>query len=340
MCRQYVLSRATLGATSGTTVTCHFQQSSWIPIVFSVSKILVIDVTVVPDVVPDVVLLKIYCLHIIPSCPHDPRRFQLCSFPKDSSFWCHCGSWCDSWYADEIGHLRQCRWHLQMTYMPADNVPMTCIPVDDMCMTPGVVLHEIGQLRQVRMMCRWHLDVICTWCRWHADNIWMSSAHGVDDMWMTCGQHLDVICTWCGQHADNVWMTSVKSHPKSHSRVIRASSAYRLHIICTLSARDFSPQTIFSQRAENSSAKNEGERDIASKGCKKNLLENEYGNQFFKSHFWELSALTYRWENVFVMVTVRMVCTHPNTNAQVRKCTHDGDSEDGIINLIFGRVIL
>ena len=58
--------------------THHFQQSLWTPIVFSVSKILIIDVTVVPDVVPDVVLLKIYCLHIIPSCPHGPRGPQLC----------------------------------------------------------------------------------------------------------------------------------------------------------------------------------------------------------------------------------------------------------------------
>ena len=28
---------------------------------------------------------------------------------------------------------------------------MMCMPVDDMYMTPGVVLHEIGQLRQVQM---------------------------------------------------------------------------------------------------------------------------------------------------------------------------------------------
>ena len=46
-----------------------------------VPKILVIDVTVVPDLVPDVALLKTYCLHIIPSslrCPYGP---QLC-FPS------------------------------------------------------------------------------------------------------------------------------------------------------------------------------------------------------------------------------------------------------------------
>ena len=55
-----------------------FAQSSWTPIVFPVPKILVIDVTVVPDVVPYVALLKTYCLHIIPSslrCPYQP---QLC----------------------------------------------------------------------------------------------------------------------------------------------------------------------------------------------------------------------------------------------------------------------
>ena len=53
---------------------------------------------------------------------------------------------------------------VRMTYMPADDMRMTCMPADDMpddvrttrgrraddmCMTPGVVLHEIGQLRQV-----------------------------------------------------------------------------------------------------------------------------------------------------------------------------------------------
>ena len=42
-------------------------------IVFPVPKILVINVTVVPDVVPDVALLKTYCLHIIRGslcCPY------------------------------------------------------------------------------------------------------------------------------------------------------------------------------------------------------------------------------------------------------------------------------
>ena len=51
-----------------------FAQSSWTPIVFPVPKILVIDVTVVPDLA----LLKTYCLHIIRGslrCPYGP---QLC----------------------------------------------------------------------------------------------------------------------------------------------------------------------------------------------------------------------------------------------------------------------
>ena len=55
-----------------------FAQSSWTIIVFPVPEILVIDVTVVPDVVPDVAMLKTYCLHIIPGslrCPYGP---QLC----------------------------------------------------------------------------------------------------------------------------------------------------------------------------------------------------------------------------------------------------------------------
>ena len=31
----------------------------------------------------------------------------------------------------------------------ADDVQMTCVSMDNMWMTPGVVLHEIGHLRQV-----------------------------------------------------------------------------------------------------------------------------------------------------------------------------------------------
>ena len=64
------------------TLSAHHPQQSplslWTPIVFPVPKILVIDVTVVPDVVPDVALLKTYCLHIIRGslcCPYGP---QLC----------------------------------------------------------------------------------------------------------------------------------------------------------------------------------------------------------------------------------------------------------------------
>ena len=48
-----------------------------------------------------------------------------------------------------------------------------------------------------------------------------------------------------------------KSPTKSRSRVVHASSACRPHIICTSSAVRFQPQNISSQRAENSSAKNE-----------------------------------------------------------------------------------
>ena len=55
-----------------------FAQFSWTPIVFPVPKILVIDVTVVPDVVPDLALLKTYCLHIIPGSLHCPYGPQLC----------------------------------------------------------------------------------------------------------------------------------------------------------------------------------------------------------------------------------------------------------------------
>ena len=53
---------------------CHPHTSLSCPISCST----IIDVTVVPDVVPDVALLKTYCLHIIPGslrCPYGP---QLC----------------------------------------------------------------------------------------------------------------------------------------------------------------------------------------------------------------------------------------------------------------------
>ena len=48
------------------------------PIVFPVPKILVIDITVVLDAVPDVALLKTYCLHIIHGSLHCPYGPQLC----------------------------------------------------------------------------------------------------------------------------------------------------------------------------------------------------------------------------------------------------------------------
>ena len=46
-----------------------------------------------------------------------------------------------------------------------------------------------------------------------------------------------VICTMCGRCADDICHPPVKSRPKSHSRVIRMSSACCPHIICTSSAR-------------------------------------------------------------------------------------------------------
>ena len=51
-----------------------FAQSSWTHIVFPVPKILVIDVTVVPDLA----LLKTYCLHIIRGSLRCPYGCQLC----------------------------------------------------------------------------------------------------------------------------------------------------------------------------------------------------------------------------------------------------------------------
>ena len=64
-----------------------FAQSSWTPIVLPVPKILGIDVTVVPDVVPDLALLKTFCLHIICGsfcCPYGPQYCVSC--PKNISY--------------------------------------------------------------------------------------------------------------------------------------------------------------------------------------------------------------------------------------------------------------
>ena len=66
--------------------------------------------------------------------------------------------------------MRSAADDMWMTYLPADNVRMTCScrwrvqmtcgrRADDMHMTPGVVLHEIRQLRQV---CRRRADDVQT----------------------------------------------------------------------------------------------------------------------------------------------------------------------------------
>ena len=58
------------------------------------------------------------------------------------------------------------------------------MPADDMCMTPGVVLNEIGQLRQVQMTSVDEVQMTYA-CGQRSDDIWMSSAHGADDVQMT-----------------------------------------------------------------------------------------------------------------------------------------------------------
>ena len=51
-------------------------------------------------------------------------------------------------------------------------------------------------------------------------------------------------CQACGWRPDDICHLPVKSHPKSHSRVIRMSSAGHLHVVRTSSARDFNSQNI------------------------------------------------------------------------------------------------
>ena len=63
-----------------------------------------------------------------------------------------------------------------------------------------------------------------------------------DDMWMTYMPADDVRMRFvspdnmrmmCRQRADDICHLPVKSHWESHSRVIRTSSACRLHVVCT-----------------------------------------------------------------------------------------------------------
>ena len=76
----------------------------------------------------------------------------------------------------------------------------------------------------------------------------MTGRQYADDV-CVCGQHADDIPA-CGRRADDIRTTYVirhlKSPTKSHSRVVRTSSARRLHGVHPSYARDFSSQTISS----------------------------------------------------------------------------------------------
>ena len=87
------------------------------------------------------------------------------------------------------------------------------MPADDMCMTPGVVLHEIGQLRQVRMT--------------SADDMWTTYAcrQHVDDMQMTYGCHPHVVRMTCRRHMSSIGEISPQILLSCHPHVICTSSA-------------------------------------------------------------------------------------------------------------------
>ena len=87
--------------------------------------------------------------------------------------------------ADDVQMM--CRQH-------ADNVRMTCVSADDMQMTLGVVLHEIGQLMQVS---RWH-------SRWH-----MSSASEISPE-ISLSYHLHIICMSSACHLHVIHMSSTR----------------------------------------------------------------------------------------------------------------------------------
>ena len=180
MCRQYVLSRARSGTTSGTTVT-------------SVTSIFGTGNTI---------------------GVHEDCANAVCIY---------------RWCADD---MCVCRW---------------CAD-DTRCSTAW----NWATQGSVRMTCRWHADDMCVQmtCRWHADNVQMTYGWSADDM-CVCGWHADdtrCSTSWnwatqasvqmtCGWHPDDICHLPVKSHPKSHSRVIRTSSACHLHVIRTSSTR-------------------------------------------------------------------------------------------------------
>ena len=124
-----------------------FAQSSCTPIVFPVPKILVIDLTVVPDVA----LLKTYCLHIIPGSLCCPYGSQLC-------------------FLSQKYQLLMSLWFLMWTMCVrhSDNVQMTCGQhkseisleiwlVDDICRLDVIRkwIHHLHIIR--RHVHHWHI---------------------------------------------------------------------------------------------------------------------------------------------------------------------------------------
>ena len=107
--------------------------------------------------------------------------------------------------ADDVQMM--CRQH-------ADDVRMTCVSVDDMQMTPGVVLHEIGQLMQVS---RWH-------SRWH-----MSSASEISPE-ISLSYHLHIICMSSACHP-HVVHTRLQS-PKYFQLNTRATALLKTKGLC------------------------------------------------------------------------------------------------------------
>ena len=151
-----------------------------------------------------------------------------------------------------------CRWG-------ADDMQMTCVSADDVQMTPGVVLPEIGQLREV---CGWHADgmrMTCV-CEQHVDDMWTMCGWLVDDMcvcrWcaddmqMTLGvvlHEIDQLRQVCRQCLDDVWMTYVIRRWNLTQNLTLMSSAHCLHVICMR----LQPQKYFQLNSRDSSAKKE-----------------------------------------------------------------------------------
>ena len=125
--------------------------------------------------------------HSITSSCYSRKIVQVHADHEEFCRWCADDICACRWHVDDV---HACGWH-------ADDICVSGRRADDIQMTPGLVLHEIGQLRQV-----------CGWC---ADDI-----HA------------------CGRCSRRHMSSASRNLQRSLTLM---SSARRLHIVCMSSAR-------------------------------------------------------------------------------------------------------